>query len=229
MLRSAEMSFDPGNRSKLTRRDLGRFGDDTLFHRIAREVCECECLARKELFEAWEVARRTRRRFRGGRVIDLACGHGLLAQILLLLDDSSPSALAIDTRLPQSAQRLCDRFASAWPRLRGRIELVQGEIASVVAGPDDLLVSCHACGSLTDEVLSRAMAVGARVAVLPCCHDALDNDQGGLGGWLDPALAIDVTRVARLHRHGFSVHTQTIPEAITPKNRLLLAEPAGNS
>jgi len=226
VLRWPEMSFDPGNRSKLTRRDLGRFGDDTLFHRIAREVCECECLARKELFEAWEVARRTRRRFRGGRVIDLACGHGLLAQILLLLDDSSPSALAIDTRLPQSARRLSDRFACAWPRLRGRIELVQGEIASVVAGPGDLLVSCHACGSLTDEVLSRAIAGGARVAVLPCCHDALDNDQGGLGGWLDPALAIDVTRVARLRDHGFSVHTQTIPEAITPKNRLLLAEPA---
>src|SRR3954454_11937917 len=146
------MSFDPGNRSKLTRRDLGRFGDDTLFHRIARQVCESDCLPRKELFEAWEMARRTRRRFRGGRVIDLACGHGLLAQILLLLDDSSPSALAVDTRLPQSAQRLSDRFASAWPRLRGRIELVQAEIANVLAAPGDLLVSCHACGSLTDEV-----------------------------------------------------------------------------
>ena len=219
------MSFDPGNRSKLTRRDLGRFSEDTLFHRIAREVCECECLPRKELFEAWEVARRTRRRFRGGRVLDLACGHGLLAQILLLLDDSSPSAVAIDRRLPQSAWRLSDRFASTWPRLSGRIELAQGELSSVAAGPGDLLVSCHACGSLTDEVLNRAIAAGARVAVLPCCHDALGNDQGGLGGWLDPALAIDVTRVARLRGHGFSVHTQTVPASITPKNRLLLAEP----
>jgi hypothetical protein len=219
------MSFDPGNRSKLTRRDLGRFNQDTLFHRIAREVCECECLPRKELFEAWEVARRTRRRFRGGRVLDLACGHGLLAQILLLLDDSSPSALAIDRRLPQSARLLRDRFANTWPRLSGRIELAQGELSSVAAEPGDLLVSCHACGSLTDEVLNRAIAAGARVAVLPCCHDALGNDQGGLGGWLDPALAIDVTRVARLRGHGFSVHTQTVPASITPKNRLLLAEP----
>src|SRR6187402_3856703 len=139
------MSFDPSSRSKLTHRDLPRFGDTTLFHRIAREVCESECLARKELFEAWEVARRTRRRFRGGRVIDLACGHGLLAQILLLLDDSSPSALAVDARLPRSAQQLSERFARAWPRLAGRVELVQGEIASVAAGPNDLLVSCHAC------------------------------------------------------------------------------------
>jgi SAM-dependent methyltransferase len=218
------MSFDPGSRSKLTHRDLPRFADDTLFHRIAREVCASECLARKELFEAWEVARRTRRRFRGGRVLDLACGHGLLAQLLLLLDDSSPSALAVDARLPKSAQRLSERFAQAWPRLAGRVELVQGEIAGVVATADDLLVSCHACGSLTDAVLSQAIAVGARVVVLPCCHEKLENDQGGLGGWLDPALAIDVTRAARLRDHGYSVHTQTIPTTITPKNRLLLAE-----
>ncbi|MEI9952564.1 MAG: methyltransferase [Pseudomonadota bacterium] len=221
------MNFDPGSRSRLTRRDLARFGEDTLFHRIARQVCDSECLARKELFEAWEVARRTRRRFRGGRVIDLACGHGLLAQILLLLDDSSPSALAVDARLPRSAQRLSDCFARTWPRLAGRVELVQAEISSIAAEPGDLVVSCHACGSLTDAVLSQAIAAGARVAVLPCCHEKWENDQGGLGGWLDPALAIDVTRVARLRGHGYSVHTQSIPAEITPKNRLLLAEPTG--
>ncbi|HET7539740.1 MAG TPA: methyltransferase [Polyangiaceae bacterium] len=219
------MSFDPGSRAKLTHRDVGRFGEDTLFHRLAREVCESECLARKELFEAWEVARRTRRRFRGGRVIDLACGHGLLAQTLLLLDDSSPSAVAVDVRLPKSAHALRERLTRTWPRLTGRVELVQAELSSITVGSGDLLVSCHACGSLTDLVLSRAIAAGARVAVLPCCHDKLDNDQGGLGGWLDPALAIDVTRAARLRGHGFSVRTQTIPSSITPKNRLLLAEP----
>jgi len=222
------MSFDPGSRSRLTHRDLGRFGEDTLFHRLAREVCQSECLARKELFEAWEVARRTRRRFRGGRVIDLACGHGLLAQVLLLLDDSSPSAVAVDVRLPKSAHPLREQLARAWPRLAGRVELVQAELSSVTVEPGDLVVSCHACGSLTDLVLSRAIAAGARVAVLPCCHDQLDNDQGGLSGWLEPGLAVDVTRVARLRGHGFNVHTQTIPASITPKNRLLLAEPSSS-
>jgi SAM-dependent methyltransferase len=223
------MGFDPGSRSKLTHRDLPRFGENTLFHQIARQVCDSECLARKELFEAWEVARRTRRRFRGGRVLDLACGHGLLAQILILLDDSSPSALAVDARLPKSAQRLSECFARTWPRLAGRIELVEDEITSIAIQSDDLVVSCHACGTLTDTVLSQAIAAGARVAVLPCCHEKLANDQGGLGGWLEPALAIDVTRAARLRGHGYRVHTQTIPAAITPKNRLLLAEPTRDS
>ncbi|HEX3853926.1 MAG TPA: methyltransferase [Polyangiaceae bacterium] len=219
------MNFDPGSRSKLTRRDLPRFGDDTLFHRIARCVCEAECLPRKELFEAWEVARRARRRFRGGRVLDLACGHALLAQLLLLLDDSSPSAVAVDVRIPSSAHRLSERLAREWPRLRGRVQLVEGEIASVAPQAGDLLVSCHACGALTDDVLSLAINAQARVVVLPCCQDKLAQDQGGLGGWLDPALAIDVTRAARLREHGYAVHTQIIAAAITPKNRLLLADP----
>jgi hypothetical protein len=43
---------------------------------------------------------------------------------------------------------------------------------------------------------------------------------------VDAALAIDVTRAARLRAAGYVVHTQTIPAAITPKNRLLLGEPA---
>ena len=219
------MSFDPKSRSVLTPRDLPRFAQDTLFHRIARAVCEAECLPRKELFEAWEVARRTRRRFRGGRVLDLACGHALLAHILLLLDDSSPSALAVDSRLPGSAARIAEVLVRHWPRLRGRVELVEAALESVSARAPDVLVSCHACGTLSDDVLSKAIAARTRVVILPCCQDAGKHDEGGLGGWLDSALAVDVTRAARLERAGYTVHTQLIPARITPKNRLLLAEP----
>lgn len=70
------------------------------------------------------------------------------------------------------------------------------------------------------------MNAGARVAVLPCCHNLTDGSMGGLQGWMDGPLAVDATRVARLTRNGYKVITQTIPMDITPKNRLLLAEPA---
>src|SRR5512133_910269 len=100
------MAFDPGSRSVLTRRDLGRFPGETLFARVARTVCEAECLPRKELFESWEVARRVRRRVRGGRVVELAAGHALVAHLLLLLDDSSERALAVDSKPAPSAARL---------------------------------------------------------------------------------------------------------------------------
>src|SRR5512147_2248480 len=113
---------DRASRNGLTERQLTRSAGQRIFDRIARAVCRAGCLPRKELYEAWEVARRVRRRFRGGRVVDLACGHGLLAQLLLLLDDSSPIALAIDRRLPDSAPRLAGALLESWPRLQGRVQ-----------------------------------------------------------------------------------------------------------
>lgn len=217
--------MDRSSRNYLNTRHLDRFTGDSLFNRIARTVCSAGCLPRKELYEAWEVARRVRRRFRGGRVVDLACGHGLLAQILLLLDDSSPEALAVDLRIPESARTLAAALEANWPRLRGRVCFEQVDMGQVVLTPDDLVVSVHACGGLTDRVLDQAIAARARVAVLPCCHNLDQGDLGGLEGWLDGPLAIDATRVARLRSHGYRAYTQTIPSDITPKNRLLLAEP----
>ena len=216
--------FSPGSKSRLTEKDLGRFAGDTLRDRIGRAVCRAGVLPRKEFFEAWEVARRARRLFRGGRVMDLAAGHGLLAHVMLLLDDSSPRAVAVDTVLPPSAARLHDVLADAWPRLRDRVALVSAPLDDVALHESDVVVSSHACGALTDRILTHAASAGARVVVLPCCHDAATCDPGALGGWMDTALAIDVRRAARLERAGYRVWTQTIPAAITAKNRLLLGQ-----
>lgn len=214
--------FYEGSRSRLTCRDLKRFAGDTLFDRVGRVVCEAECLPRKELYESWEVAKRARRRLRGGVVWDLAAGHGLLGQMLLLLDDSSPRAVAVDRREPASAPMLREAFQAVWPRLRGRVEHVTADLREVRASAGDLVVSAHACGVLTDVTLDVAIAARARVAVLPCCHAERTGDTGGLIGWMDPSLAMDATRAGRLRAAGYQVLGQTIPEEITPKNRLLL-------
>jgi hypothetical protein len=223
------MSFSPSSRGRLTAHDLGRFSGHTLFDRVARAVCRAGCLPRKELYEAWEVARRARRLFRGGRVVDLGGGHGLLAHVLLLLDDSSSNALVVDTALPPSSAKLNEVLVEDWPRLAGRIVSVAGTLDQVGILSTDLVVSSHACGSLTDRVLDRAATSRARVAVLPCCHDLETCDAGGLIGWVDGPLAIDIVRAMRLGQRGYRVWTQNIPRDITPKNRLLLGVPRDNA
>jgi hypothetical protein len=214
--------FSTGAKQRLTHHDLGRFAGETLFDAIGRAVCVAECLPRKELYEAWEVARRARRIFRGGRVVDLAGGHGLLAQVMLILDDSSPSALVVDTSLPDSAARVHDALVHAWPRLSNRVAFVEVSLEDVPLAPTDVVVSAHACGALTDVVIDKAVSAGARLAVLPCCHDVETCDRAGLDGWMDPSLAIDAARAVRLQARGYSIRTQTIPSDVTPKNRLLL-------
>ena len=217
------MTFTPGSSARLTAHDLPRFPSDTLFDHIGRVVCGVQLLPRKELYEAWEIARRTRRWCRGGRVIDAAGGHGLLAHIMLLLDDSSPEALVVDPAPPPSGAALHRAIVGEWPRLRGRVTSVTGGIDHFSLAATDLVVSSHACGALTDLILDAAAAASAPVAVLPCCHDLARCDAGPLAGWLEGPMAIDAVRAMRMERRGYRVRTQTIPNAITPKNRLLIA------
>lgn len=198
------------------------FPGEELFPRLARAVCRAGVLPRKELHEAWEVARRCRRRLKGGRVVDWAAGHGLLAWTMLLIDDRSPSAVAFDPTIPPSAARLAEVLVERWPRLAGRVSFVT---APPALGADDMVVSCHACGGLTDDAIHAAMAARASVAVLPCCHSTAKNDDGGLSGWMDNALAIDAARALKLRHAGYRVWTSMIPADITPKNRLLVAWP----
>lgn len=220
------MRFSPSSRGRLTAYDLARFPGDTLFDRLGRAVCQAECLPRKELYEAWETARRVRRLFRGGRIVDLGGGHGLLAHAMLLLDDSSPEAIVVDTAIPASSARVHDALIAAWPRLRGRITFITARVEDVPLGDGDIVVSVHACGALSDVVLERAATACARVAIVPCCHDLDVNDDAGLTGWIDGPLAVDVVRALRLKQKGYRIWTQSISAEITPKNRLLIGEPA---
>jgi len=108
------------------------------------------------------------------------------------------------------------------------VEFCEGGFDAATVEGNDLVVSSHACGRLTDRVLEIAAAAGAAVAVLPCCHDFGACDDGGLSGWMDGALAIDTTRAAWLRARGYAVRTQAIPGDITAKNRLLIGTPARN-
>lgn len=221
----AARAFSRSSKGRLTARDRGRFPSGSLFDRLGRAVCEAGCLPRKELYEAWEVARRARRLFRGGRIVDLAGGHGLLAHVMLILDDSSPEAVVVDAAIPPSAAKVRGAMAAAWPRLAGRVRFVADDVDRFTIEPGDVVVSSHACGDLTDRILARAASARAPVAVLPCCQDRATCDAGPLEGWIDGPLAVDVMRAVRLEAEGYRVRTQTIPGAITPKNRLLLGQP----
>ena len=190
-----------------------------------------EVLPRKELYEAWEVARRTRRRCRGGRVVDVAGGHGLLAHLMLLLDDTSAGRAGGRSRaasigaIPSGRPCSCRR-GRGW---RAACATRRDRSPTSPCTAADVVVSSHACGALTDQVLeAAAVDAGARVAVLPCCHDAdRPATPGPSSGWMDLALAVDTLRAVRLEARGYRVWTQTIPAAVTPKNRLLLGVPAG--
>ena len=218
-------NLSKSSRNVLNRYTVEHMTGDTLFAKIGRAVCEAECLPRKELFEAWETAKRVRRQMRGGPIVELAAGHGLLSAILIILDDSSPGATCVDIKCPPSHGPVLAALENSWPRLKGRVQFIEARLEDADIEPGSLVASVHACGVLTDQVLDLAISTRSRVAVLPCCHDLRACDTGSLANWMDGPLAVDATRVARLRQAGYKVHTARIPESITPKNRLLLGWP----
>jgi hypothetical protein len=158
-------------------------------------------------------------------VVDLGGGHGLLAHVLLLLDDSSPHAVVVDAALPPSHAVLHEVMVEAWPRVANRVTFEAVPFESFAVAASDVVISSHACGALTDAVLDLAISARARVAVVPCCHDHRQCVSGDLSGWMPDDLAIDAVRAMRLQQHGYRIWTKAIPAAITPKNRLLVGAP----
>jgi hypothetical protein len=212
--------MDPGSKNRLTPAMRARFSADTLFDRVARTLCAASVLPRKELYETWEVARRARRRFTGGVVLDACAGHGLYGFLAVLLDDAITRVHAVDVRCPPSFSALEAVMVAEWPRLAGRVVYEERVLSAM---PCDRVVSIHACGALSDRVIDLAISARASLALLPCCHARGDTDAAALSGWLDPALALDSVRVLRLTSAGYRVVTQQIDPAITEKNRLILA------
>lgn len=223
---SSKPQLDRSSRCRLNDRALHLFPGETLFAKVARALCHAGCLPRKELFEAWEVAKRARRRFSGGHVVELCAGHGLVAQMMLLLDSSLSHAVCVDRRRPKSAAIVAEALASQWPHLRDRVRYLEATLEQVPASEADaIVVAVHACGTLSDGVIDHVIASNTRLALLPCCHAYAKSDDGGFGAWMDGATAIDVMRTGRLRNAGFDVKVGTIPNDITPMNRLLMAEP----
>ena len=212
-----------GSRNKLTPTHARLYPGDGLLDELGRALCTVHCLPRKELHEAWEMAHVVRAHFRGGRVVDLCCGYGLLAQVMLLVNDDGEQAIAVDVKLPKNHAPVRDVVATTFPRLRNLVAFVQTPLTRIAINANDLVVSSHACGTLTDDVLAAAVDVGARVAVLPCCHQFRYRED--LASCADPARAIDDERAERLHLLGYDVWTPSIPVEVSPKNRLLLAAP----
>jgi hypothetical protein len=217
----------PGSRNKLSPSHARHYPGDGLLDVLGRAICAVDCLPRKELHEAWEMATRIRSWLAStpaGRVVDLCAGYGLLAQVLLLLDaDVRSTALAVDVRLPKNHVLVHDAVVATFPDLAGRVTFQRARLEDVALGAGDVIVSAHACGPLSDAVLSRAAAAGARVALLPCCH--LTRRRTDLVDRADPAARIDEERAMWLVERGYDVIVDTIPAKVSAQNRLLLGRP----
>jgi len=270
----AVWSSSKSARKKLTPRHLDLFSTTTtkpgdynllvLFNEFASVVCATGRIPRKELFETWAAALLIDNAFSQNytrRIADVAAGHGLLAWALLVIDDNTRSTtpeqpqssiddrtprtvLCIDKRMPPSAQIIQDAMLQNYPHLEERFHFVQGSLEQIQPHSTCLLASVHACGTLSDLIVSLATSTGAPVAVVPCCHsrkkldvysvfakaeyEAIIGMKDGVGPMVDLAERLDEARCVALGYAGFDVMVEMLPERFTKKNRLIMASPPPN-
>jgi hypothetical protein len=232
-----------------------------LFHDFVQTVCSTSTIPRKELYEAWSSALIIHGHFpHVKRIADLACGHGLLSWSLLILDYSSNknhhhhdrTAVCIDRRMPQSAEKIAQAMITKWPELETKWDFVECKLDSIIPSSSTLLCGIHPCGILSDQIVSLAIQGNAPLALMPCCHakkslndeerftynnsivkNKASNDIGSNindGSQSDRTLSlseyIDKLRMERLESFDYVVTETFIPKEYTPQNKLILAKPS---
>lgn len=95
-----------------------------------------------------------------------------------------------------------------------------------------VFIGLHACGSLTDKVLSLAVSSRSPVAVMPCCYRremALPAVRAPPDGRLllyDRAFDyVDAVRCQWLREQGYRVVLERIDSRITPMNNVIVGVP----
>lgn len=207
------------------------FAGDRLEDRLVRALADRRVLNAKEVLESFAFWTRVRRRVRQPTMVDLCCGHGLTGVLFAVFERKVERVLLVDHRRPASVAAVLEAIAEVAPWALPKIEVWERPLAE--ARPDlpasAGFVGVHACGELTDRVLEAALERSGPVAVMPCCYrSARRRGPAGVVDALGTRTAIDVHRSYRLDDAGLQVDWTSIPEAITPMNRILIGwNPAG--
>jgi len=193
-----------------------------------RELAHERAMSIKEMTEAFEFFAVTRKYMRAESMIDLCCGHGLVGLLYAAIERKTCEVILCDRRRPERFDHVWRAATTAAPWIVDKVRWVEGDLAETRATlpAGSSVVGVHACGAVTDLCLDIAADLGGPVAVMPCCRD---HSHSGAPEGLSTALGADVAYVVHrtyaLEARGYRVRWRSIPSAITPMNRVLIAVP----
>jgi 8-oxo-dGTP pyrophosphatase MutT (NUDIX family) len=170
-------------------------------------------------------------------VIDVAGGHGALAALFLICTSSAQKAVVVDPARvgKQSVQRAWKDFIVGSKTLLYREECLRTglpqelkEALAITTKDRILVIACHACQHLSEEILDIACRrFGVHAAVMPCCQKDLSPGSSwkltskNLNIPIAPVMDILLAgKIMGLGTH--DVRMKSIDSKITPQNRIII-------
>jgi hypothetical protein len=170
---------------------------------------------------------------------DLCSGHGLTGMLFVACNPPRGAneivrTVLVDRSKPQSHDILRKIISEVCPWVTtDSVQFVISSLENYASNTRELrgenistVISTHACGTLTDKILNYSVETKtSALAVMPCCYTGTDYDVPyGLRRMLGVSLSADVRRSFYLQDNEYHVDFATIPKAITPMNRIIVAE-----
>jgi len=215
--------------------------EQRLFHALHMRKLNSPTI--KEFKEAYAFVRALRLKKAFDVVLDVAGGHGALGA-LFCITTSIQHAIIIDPAQVgnQGVQRAWGSFLNKDHKtLRYRHECLRTglpkELQTALQTFDRsriLVVACHACQHLSDEIVQISCQYGVSVAVMPCCQSDTTNGKHWKQSSHNLGIPIQYTMDLLLAGKALSwnvgqelgvtydVRVKVIDKSITPQNRLVL-------
>ena len=148
-----------------------------------------------------------------------------------------------DKKRPRIARELAQCVEKEWPFLAHQIRWEEADLrkTTLKVAPNELLVACHACSFLSDEMILAAKENRRPLVLVPCCYETEPNlpDRPWLPNWswkrwpwLQEGAAnrlgrsaIHSARMNVLQDAGYHVVQDEIGRQITDMNGVIVAWP----
>jgi predicted RNA methylase len=177
----------------------------------------------KEIREAFDFVQRIDSLTKGKNVLELCSGHGLIGHLLAM--KGAKSVRQVD-RLDSKSRGNLERYLKNYTRvIYDNIDFIVNK-DEILTWDFDIVVSMHACGNLTDEVIDIAMKKGADIASCPCCYHGskVMKSMSAAAHHLGKPLAVDAFRLGKLANAGYDVSMKLLEISISPCNHIIVGK-----
>lgn len=218
------------NTNHLDHRYASHFSGDGIIDKLSMEICKADFISKKEFAESIEVVRQIQRIIKSNQslqIYDICGGHGFVGILLALFGKGIKKANIVDLKKPVSHEKLISCAEKVSITITEKVNYLQEDYETLLYEPNSLILGIHACGERTDKLMKIAFKNNSGVVLLPCCYTK-KSLPGEFVKYSDTYVLkdlIDIFRLTKAHNNGYKTSLKTIPEKITPMNKLFFFLP----